>query len=98
MSAISMGSTALPPRSRPLQLSVRHASPPAAALAPTPARATSRPRASARQPASAREVVVVVGLVLLAAALRWPNYLEVPAFNDEMLDVIRSALLYRNCI
>jgi 4-amino-4-deoxy-L-arabinose transferase-like glycosyltransferase len=41
------------------------------------------------------ELAAVGGLFLLAAGIRWPDYLYVPVFTDEAYDAVRSALIAR---
>jgi 4-amino-4-deoxy-L-arabinose transferase-like glycosyltransferase len=51
------------------------------------------PRAASLKRARAWELAVVTGLVLTAAAVRWPDYLHVPVFTDEAYDAVRSMLI-----
>src|SRR5438552_688840 len=61
--------------------------------APAAAVAASLPRAASRAQFRLREVAVLVALVALAAAVRWPDFLYLPIFTDEAYDATRSALI-----
>ena len=50
--------------------------------------APARPRVSARP--AVLEAAAVVALVVLAALVRWPNYLTVPPFTDETEEALRA--------